>query len=51
MNEQKTLSHLDNQGQANMVDVTEKAVTQRTAIAEGYVHMTLATYTLITQGA
>ncbi|MFQ3220369.1 MAG: cyclic pyranopterin phosphate synthase, partial [Paraglaciecola sp.] len=41
----------DNQGQANMVDVTEKAVTQRTAIAEGYVHMTLATYTLITQGA
>jgi cyclic pyranopterin phosphate synthase len=51
MSQENTLSHLDNQGQANMVDVTEKTVTQRTAIAQGYVHMTLATYTLITQGA
>ncbi|MFT6897455.1 MAG: cyclic pyranopterin phosphate synthase [Paraglaciecola sp.] len=51
MSQENTLSHLNSQGQANMVDVTEKGVTQRTAIAEGYVHMTLATYMLITQGA
>lgn len=31
------LSHIDASGEANMVDVSEKAVTSRTAIAEGFV--------------
>jgi len=33
------LTHLDSQGRANMVDVTEKAVTAREAIAEARVRM------------
>ncbi|MCM2681206.1 cyclic pyranopterin monophosphate synthase MoaC [Echinimonas agarilytica] len=33
------LSHLNAQGQANMVDVTTKQETQRTAVAEGYIYM------------
>lgn len=32
-------SHLDQQGNANMVDITEKQPTSRTALAEGYVYM------------
>ncbi|MFQ3236331.1 MAG: cyclic pyranopterin phosphate synthase [Paraglaciecola sp.] len=51
MSQEKILSHLDHQGKANMVDVTEKKITQRTAIAQGYVFMNSATYLLITQGA
>ncbi|RDV24474.1 cyclic pyranopterin monophosphate synthase MoaC [Alteromonas aestuariivivens] len=31
-------SHLNAQGEANMVDVSDKAVTQRQAIAEGYLY-------------
>lgn len=31
------LSHIDASGEANMVDVSEKEVTSRTAIAEGFV--------------
>lgn len=31
------LSHIDASGEANMVDVSDKAVTSRTAIAEGFV--------------
>lgn len=34
-----TLSHVDKQGTANMVDVTDKKVTKRVAIAEGYIYM------------
>lgn len=33
------LSHVDTSGQANMVDVTDKQTTVRTALAEGYVSM------------
>lgn len=44
------LSHLNEQGEANMVDVTEKAVTQRQAWAEGFIHMTSETLDMITQG-
>lgn len=32
-------SHLDSQGNANMVDVSDKQDTQRTAVAEGFVYM------------
>ena len=45
-----TLSHINKQGEANMVDVTEKAVTSRTATAEGKVTMSPDTLKLITQG-
>lgn len=44
------LSHLNDQGEANMVDVTEKSVTSRTATAQGFISMTPETLALITQG-
>ncbi|NQY63376.1 MAG: cyclic pyranopterin monophosphate synthase MoaC [Alteromonadaceae bacterium] len=44
------LSHLNQQGEANMVDVTEKAMTSRTATAQGYIRMTAQTLALITTG-
>ncbi|MGL4729403.1 MAG: cyclic pyranopterin monophosphate synthase MoaC [Bosea sp. (in: a-proteobacteria)] len=44
------LSHLDPQGQAHMVDVADKAVTSRTAIAEGMVVMAPATLTIVREG-
>jgi len=44
------LSHVNKQGEANMVDVTAKAVTSRTATAEGFIKMTPQTLALITQG-
>ncbi len=34
-----TLTHFDGAGQAHMVDVSEKAVTARVAVAEGFVKM------------
>ena len=44
------LSHLDETGAARMVDVSDKAVTSRTAIAEGFVHMAPATLALVETG-
>ena len=44
------LSHFDAAGQAHMVDVSAKAVTDRIAVAEGYITMTPATLSLVTQG-
>jgi cyclic pyranopterin monophosphate synthase len=44
------LSHLDENGQANMVDVSEKGVTLREAIAQGIVRMGEATFGAIEQG-
>lgn len=44
------LSHIDAQGQARMVDVTEKAVTQRSATAEAWVRMLPTTLQLIQEG-
>lgn len=41
------LTHIDAQGNANMVDVTQKSVTEREARAEGYVYMNQATFDLI----
>jgi cyclic pyranopterin monophosphate synthase len=41
------LSHLDDQGRARMVDVSEKEVTSRMAIARGTVHMRPETLALI----
>lgn len=42
------LSHLDESGQVRMVDVSDKASTLRTAIAEGRVRMSPAAYKLLT---
>ena len=44
------LTHFGDQGRARMVDVTDKARTFRTAVAEGTVHMAPATATLIRTG-
>ncbi len=45
------LTHLDAQGQARMVDITEKAPTEREAVARGRVVMQLETLRLIRDGA
>ena len=44
------LSHLNTRGEAVMVDVSDKAVTQRVAIAEGFVAMTAETLALVRDG-
>lgn len=44
------LSHFDQDGKAHMVDVSDKPVTARTAIAQGSITMTAETLALITQG-
>lgn len=44
------LTHLDSQGHANMVDVTDKAVTSREAVAEARVRMLPQTLQMIEQG-
>jgi cyclic pyranopterin phosphate synthase len=44
------LSHLDKKGEARMVDVSDKAATQRTARAAGFVAMAPATLALIEEG-
>lgn len=44
------LTHLNNAGEANMVDVGQKAITERSATAVGYIVMQAATLELITIG-
>jgi len=46
----KTLTHLGASGEARMVDVSDKAVTERVAIAEGHVVMTKETLDLVLSG-
>lgn len=48
--ENKKLSHLNAQGEAQMVDVSGKFATKREAIALGQVKMTLATFEAIEAG-
>ncbi|WP_220815762.1 cyclic pyranopterin monophosphate synthase MoaC [Pseudomonas paralcaligenes] len=45
------LTHLDAQGHANMVDVTDKAATTREALAESRVRMLPATLAMIADGS
>lgn len=45
-----TLTHLDTSGAANMVDVTDKPATDRTARAEGHIVMRPETLALIREG-
>ncbi len=44
------LTHLDDAGHAHMVDVADKAVTHRTAVASGFVEMAHDTLKMIAQG-
>ncbi|MCB2119167.1 MAG: cyclic pyranopterin monophosphate synthase MoaC [Rhodobacteraceae bacterium] len=44
------LTHFDTEGNAHMVDVSDKAVTDRIAVAEARVEMTAATLALVTGG-
>ncbi|WP_420587007.1 cyclic pyranopterin monophosphate synthase MoaC [Ruegeria sp.] len=44
------LTHFDAQGQAHMVDVSEKAVTDRVAVAAAYIKMAPETFDLISEG-
>ncbi|QFR32476.1 cyclic pyranopterin monophosphate synthase MoaC [Ancylobacter sp. TS-1] len=50
MTDAPRLTHLDAAGAANMVDVADKAVTDRVAVAEGRVAMQAATLDLILSG-
>ena len=44
------LTHFDAEGQAHMVDVSDKAVTDRIATAQAHIRMTAGTLALITSG-
>jgi len=44
------LSHVNKHGEANMVDVTEKEMTSRSATAQGFIKMSAATMALISSG-
>jgi cyclic pyranopterin phosphate synthase len=46
-----SLSHINERGEANMVDVSDKAATSRTAVAEGFVLMQPETLALIREGS
>jgi cyclic pyranopterin phosphate synthase len=44
------LTHLDDEGRARMVDVSDKAVTDRRAVATGVLRMSSATAALLAEG-
>ncbi len=44
------LTHFDAQGDAHMVDVSDKPVTSRVAVAEGYISMERETFDIIAEG-
>ncbi len=44
------LTHFDGKGDAHMVDVSDKAVTARIAVAEGYVKMASQTFDIVSEG-
>ena len=44
------LTHFDASGQAHMVDVSDKPITVRIAVAEGHIVMTAATLALVREG-
>ena len=45
-----TLTHFDETGAAHMVDVGEKAITRRTAVAEGHIEMRAETLAMVMAG-
>ena len=44
------LTHFDAQGRAHMVDVSDKAVTDRVAVAAGHIRMARETFNIISEG-
>ena len=50
MSPEPGLTHFDDQGRAHMVDVSDKPVTARIAVARGAVKMSAETLALITEG-
>jgi len=44
------LTHFDGKGDAHMVDVSDKAVTSRVAIAQGHIKMAPETFDMISEG-
>ncbi len=44
------LTHFDAKGQAHMVDVSDKAVTDRIAVAAGHIRMARETFEIISEG-
>ncbi len=44
------LTHFDAQGRAHMVDVSDKAVTDRIAVAAGHIRMAQETFEIISEG-
>ncbi len=44
------LTHFDAKGEAHMVDVSDKAVTDRVAVAAGHIRMARETYDIISEG-
>ena len=50
MNENQQLSHFNEQGDVHMVNVGQKQVSHRSAIAEGWIFMQPATLRMIQQG-
>ncbi|MCE8532461.1 cyclic pyranopterin monophosphate synthase MoaC [Ruegeria pomeroyi] len=45
-----SLTHFDAKGDAHMVDVTDKAVTDRVAVAEGHISMAPETFDIVAEG-
>ena len=45
-----SLTHFDSKGDAHMVDVSDKAVTDRVAVAAGHINMAPETYDIISEG-
>ena len=50
MTDQQVLTHIDEKGDVRMVDVSQKADTERVAVAEGFIAMHQETLDLITSG-
>ena len=46
-NQSEGLTHVNEHGKANMVDVTDKLITQRQAVAEGYISMSTQAFTML----
>lgn len=50
-NQSAVLTHVNEHGKANMVDVTDKAMTQRQAVAEGYISMSPQAFSMVKDNA
>lgn len=45
----EVLTHVDDYGQANMVDVSNKAITHREAVAQGYIQLSKVAFDMVVQ--